>query len=65
MLIVFTFWGIDNCKVQVRLKLGVFSDANVLENWPGVKLNVRVRLNLGVLQYMYILDWLIVFGGKT
>ena len=41
------FRGIRSCKVRVRLKLGVFSEANVLRNWPEVSSNVRVRLKLG------------------
>ena len=42
-----TFTELRREKVRVRLKLGFFSDANVLKNWPEVNPKVRLRLKLG------------------
>ena len=47
LLCFLEFWGIQSCKVRVRLELEFYSDANVLKNWPGVSPKVRVRLILG------------------
>ena len=51
------FWGIQSCRVRVRLKLGVFSDSNnYTENISCSKSKsqgaayIRVRLKLGVLR---------------
>ena len=37
----------ESCKVQVRLKLGVLFDANILKNRPEVNPKVMVQLKLG------------------
>ena len=41
------FWRIQSCKVRVRLKLGFFSNANILKIWFEASPKVRVRLKLG------------------
>ena len=38
---------LESQKVRVRLKLGFFSEANVLKKRPEVNPKVRVRLKLG------------------
>ena len=45
--VLFTFYGFESCKVKVPLKLGVFSDANVLKKWSDVNPKVGVRLKIG------------------
>ena len=45
--VLLTFKNIGRCQVGVRLKLGFFSDANVLENLSKVDVKVGVRLKLG------------------
>ena len=46
--VLFTFGAY---KVRVRLKLGVFSDSNILKICPQANPKVRVRLKLWVLRY--------------
>ena len=41
------FWGIQSCKVRVRLKLGFFSNSNRLGMCPVANPKGRVRLKLG------------------
>ena len=41
------FWDIQSNKFRVRLKLGVFSNSNVLKMCPVVNPKVWVRLKLG------------------
>ena len=50
MLESFTFGRLKAAKSGMRLKLGVFSDANVLNIWLETSPKVRVRLKLGVLR---------------
>ena len=40
------FWDIQSCKVRVRLKLGFFSNSNVLKICPVVNPKVWVQLKL-------------------
>ena len=42
---------LESQKVGVRLKIGVFSYANVLKERPKVKPKVEVLRKLGVLRY--------------
>ena len=43
--VLFTFNDIETCEVNVRLKLGVVPDANVVRNWPEVNPKVWVSLS--------------------
>ena len=43
--VLLTF-GIQSCKARVLLKLGVFSDSNILKNCPVYLVNPKVRVRL-------------------
>ena len=47
LLYLIYFWDIQSNKVWVRLKLGVFSNFNILKICPVVNPKVQVRLKLG------------------
>ena len=46
----YVLFNFGACKVRVRLKLGIFSDSNILKIGPLANPKVRVRLKLGVLR---------------
>ena len=54
LLLFIFFWGIQSCKVRVRLKLGFFSNSNILNICPVANQKVWVRLKLGVLWYLIV-----------
>ena len=47
LLLFIFFWGIQSCKVRVRLKLGFFFNSNILKICPVANQEVWVRLKLG------------------